>query len=61
MRAFPLWSSAKAHTGGPGRANVLDLAEWRCAFAVEIWRDVLDHGVADAPIIERTREAAAPP
>ena len=52
-----LWSSAQAHTGGPDRANILDLAEWRSAFAVETWCDVLDHGVADAAMIERIREA----
>ena len=52
-----LWSSAQAHTGGPDRTNLLDLAEWRSAFAVETWRDVLDHGVADAAMMERIREA----
>jgi len=52
-----LWSSARAHAGGPDRTNLLDLTEWRRGWTVETWRDVMDHGVADAVMIERIREA----
>lgn len=51
------WSSAQAHTGAFDRTNSLDLSDWRAAWGVEAWRDVLDHGIDDAVTMARIRDA----
>ncbi len=51
------WSSAAAHVSGTDPTGLLDLADWRLRWSPANWHDVLQHGVEDAALLERMREA----
>ena len=51
------WSSAEAHVSGRDPTGLLDLADWGAHWSPACWRDVLQHGVEDAALLERMREA----
>ena len=53
---WPL-SSAAAHVTGIEPTGILEDAGWESGWKRGEWRDMLEQGVADEPLIERIREA----
>ena len=51
------WSSAQAHLSGCDPAGFIDFADWHARWSADSWCDALNHGVADADLIARIREA----
>jgi putative transposase len=51
------WSSATAHVSGIDRLGLLDWDGWQKRWSSETWAEVLDHGVDEAALLERIRDA----
>ncbi len=52
-----LWSSATAHLTGIDNPGILEMTEWRNRWNADTWREVLGHGLEDAALAQRIREA----
>jgi len=51
------WSSAAAHLAGDDHAGLIDCADWRARWLPGSWAEVLEHGIDDADLIARIRDA----
>ena len=51
------WSSAVAHLVESDTRGLVDLVDWKRRWSADTWRRTLEHGVADAALFERIREA----
>jgi putative transposase len=51
------WSSTRAHLSGRDGTGLVDCADWRGRWSPESWRDVLEHGIADADLLARILES----
>ncbi len=51
------WSSAQAHAAGHDRLGLVDCADWFERWTPVAWNDVLEHGIDDADMLARIRQA----
>jgi putative transposase len=50
------WSSARAHLRGD-ETGLVDIREWRQRWSPLAWNEALDHGIGEASLLERIRQA----
>ena len=51
------WSSAAAHESGVDRWGLIDWLDWRARWTPVSWGEALNHGIEDAALLARIREA----